>query len=207
MCSTLSVPSHYLCCHRGCLARGIGTVWGDLLVSPRPLPKVLICHTSPAQPTLCPVLSSPNFNGSDPGLGSWAPWARREVRKTYGSQQCGIAHPANTALALHPPDAILQCCPSPPSPPSPDGSVPRDTQVLMTGHSRVPAAQLPHGAADKALVLHHMRTLPCSFPGETVLLLALRGKNEPHPKFPAYTKKKNEKLPHGCAQVPARGGL
>lgn len=82
--------------------------------------------------------------------------------------------------------------------------------MLMTGHSRDPAAQLPHRAADKALVLHHIPTLLCPFPGKTVLLLALRGKNEPHPphsKFPTYTKKKNEKLPHGCAQVPARDGL
>lgn len=117
----------------------------------------------------------------------------------YGSQQCGTARSADMALAVHLPDAILQCCPSPPSPPSPDCSVPWNTQVLMTGHSRAPAAQLLHGAAE-VLVLHHIPTLLCSFLRETVLLLALRGENEPHPKFPAYTKNKNEKLLHGWAQ-------
>lgn len=119
---------------------------------------------------------------------------------------CSVALPASQTWpqqCTH--CTILQCCPSPPSPPSPGCSVPQDTQVLMMVHSRVPAAQLPHGAADKALVWHHMPTLPCSFLGETVLPLALRGKNEPHPKFSA--KEKNEKLPHGCAKVLARDGL
>lgn len=199
------MPWQYLYCSRGCPAHGIGTAWGHLLASPCLLPKALICHTSQAQPALCPALSSPSFNGSDPGLGSWAARACREVRKIYGSLQCGTARLTNMASAVHPLDAILQCCPSPPSPHGPGCSVPQDTQVLMMVHSRVPAAQLPRGAADKALVWHHMPILPCSFLGETVLPLGLGGKNEPHPKFSA--KEKNEKLPHGCAKVLARDGL
>lgn len=65
------------------------------------------------------------------------------------------------------------------------------------GTQQSPSTSVPTRAAHKALVLHHMPTVPCSCPAETVLLLALRGRNEQQSKFLAYTKKKKEKLSLG----------
>lgn len=75
------------------------------------------------------------------------------------------------------------------------------------GTQQSPSISVSTRAADRALVLHRMPTVPCSFPAETVLLLALRGRNEHQPKFLAYTKKKNEKLSLDVHKVPARNGL
>lgn len=75
------------------------------------------------------------------------------------------------------------------------------------GTQQSPSTSVPTGAADRALVLHCMPTVLCSFPAETALLLALRGRNEHQPKFLAYTKKKNEKLSVDVHKVPARNGL
>lgn len=41
--------------------------------------------------------------------------------------------------------------PSAPSPPIPNCSIPWDTQVILMGHSRVPAPQCPHGQHTKHL--------------------------------------------------------
>jgi len=145
---------------------------------------------------------------------------RRPWSRPWWGRLCpcshGADHKGRTMAAWHrlPCDSGLGSAParchsavlSLATPPSPDCSVPWDTQLLMVEHSRVPAAQLLYRAVDKHLLCtthpHHY-----AFFLGTVLLLALRSKNELHPKFPAYTKKKNEKLAHGCAQVPARDGL
>lgn len=71
------------------------------------------------------------------------------------------------------------------------------------GTQQSPSTSVPTGQ----LTEHCMSMVPCSFPAETVLLLALRGRNERQPKFLAYTKKKNEKLSLDVHKVPARNGL
>lgn len=134
---------------------------------------------------------------------SWAARACGEVRKAMAASSAALPAPRTWPWQR---TRQMPFCSAAPRPHRRPALTALSPGTLMMGHSRAPAAQLLHGAAE-VLVLHHIPALLCSLLRETVLLLALRGENEPHPKFPAYTKNKNEKLLHGWAQVPARDGL
>lgn len=78
--------------------------------------------------------------------------------------------------------------------------------MLMTGHSRASAAQVPHRAADKVLILHHIPTLLCL--GNLSCCLPSEAKMDFIPNSPPIPRRKMRNFPmdvHGSQPGMAYG--